>query len=511
VRPLDAPSARRLPSTERALAPFWSPDSRRIAFFAQGELKAVSPDGGMPQTICEVASMVATGTWSKGGTIVFQIDEAPGQDGLYRVSATGGTPARLTLRDAGGNEFGQTGFPHFLPDGRLLVMAINSDLNKLDLHVASIESGLCERIPYEGPVTSRFEYAPPGYLLGVGDNTLYAQSFDLNTLRFDGSPFVIAEGVGEYFGAARFSVSTRGMLIHGRGEGIPSRLTWYDRVGRTLGTVGDRANHESMALSRDDRRLAVAIENVLEQAVQIWIYDLPEGIPTRMTSDRSALEFFPVWSPDGRELAYGVPVNNPPNVFRRRLDGSDAEVLVPANGHAQFPCDWSPDARSILYADRDPNTKTDLWLLLLDGDRSPRPWLQTAFNEAGARFSPDGNWVAYESDETGRYEVYVRPLRGTGERRRVSNEGGWGPRWRADGKKIFYSNLDSEPGFLSVAVNPSTMDRAGSPELLFRLSTTVQSYEVARDGQRFLVLHDDATGTSSPIHVVVNWAAASRE
>jgi Tol biopolymer transport system component len=511
IRPLDAQSARLLPLTQGAMAPFWSPDSRLVGFFADGKLKAVAPGGGAPQTICELPSLVATGTWSQGGTIVVQIDEAPGQDGLYRVSASGGAPTRVTLRDPNGRELTATVFPHFLPDGRLLVMAMNADLNKLELHVASLESGQSVRIAYEGPVVSRFEYAPPGYLLGVGENVLYAQRFDLKSLRFEGKPFSIAEGVMEYYGAALFSVSFSGMLIHGRGEGIPSRITWFDRLGRTQGVVGDRANQESMDLSHDGRRLAVSIMDVLEKAVQIWIYDLPEGAPTRMTSVRGALEFSPVWSPDGRELAYCSPVHDPPNVFRRRLDGSDAEVLVPANGHAQLPCDWSLNAQSLLYVDRNPKTQSDVWVLRMEGDAKPAPWLQTPFNETGARFSPDGRWVAYASDETGKYEVYVRPLRGIGERRRISNQGGLGPRWRSDGKEIFYTNLDAEPGFLAVAVDPSSMEPAGTPALLFRLSTNVRDYDVTQDGERFLVIHDDATGTSSPIHVVVNWAAQSRE
>jgi Tol biopolymer transport system component len=251
--------------------------------------------------------------------------------------------------------------------------------------------------------------------------------------------------------------------------------------------------------------------NVLEKASQIWIYDLPEGAPTRMTSMRGALEHAPVWSPDAREIVYTAPVDNPPNLFKKRLDGSDAEVLVPSNGHAQMPCDWSPDSRSILYVDRDPKTRHDVWSISLEGDRKPAPWLQTPFNEMGARFSPDGHWVAYASDETGRYEVYVRPLRGTGERRRISSEGGRGPRWLGNGREIFYTNLDAEPGIVSVSVDPSAMHRVGVPKLLFRLHTSVRDYAVTQDGERFLVLHDDATGASSPLHVVINWEAELAE
>jgi eukaryotic-like serine/threonine-protein kinase len=507
LRPLDEVAARPLPGTVGALAPFWSPDSRFIAFFSENSLKAVAPAGGAPRSICDIPSVASTGTWGSTGTIVLQINEAPGQDGLYRVSASGGGPTRIKLRDASGNELVETSFPHFLPDGRLLVGGRTAD-EEWGGYLASLDSEKCERIRWESPVVSRVEYASPGYLLGVGGSTLYAQRFDARAGRFRGSPVAIAEDILEYGGGARFSVSSNGVLVYGPGGGVPSRLTWFDRSGRTLGSVGAPAIQEAIALSPDERRLAVGMEDLRTRSVQIWVFKLPDGIPTRMTSERASVEFFPVWSPDGREIAYSSSMEAPPNLFRRRLDGSDSEVLVPSNGHAQWASDWSQDGRSILYNDRDPKTGSDLWVLPMDGDRKARPWLQSPFNEGDAQFSRDGKWVAYASDESGRYEIYLRSFRGTEERRRVSSAGGRNPRWRGDGREIFYLDLGAEPALVSVPLDPSTIEPVGTAQPLFRSSTSVLDFDVTRDGQRFLVNHD--VGAKSLIHVVVNWTTAVR-
>jgi Tol biopolymer transport system component len=262
-----------------------------------------------------------------------------------------------------------------------------------------------------------------------------------------------------------------------------------------------------MRLSPDGRRVAVEIEDPGSVSSSIWLIRFPEGVPTRLCTAASDVEMSPVWSPDGTEIAYARARRATPNVVKVRVGDPDAEELVPSTGRVQWVSDWSPDGRTLLYAERDPSTWYDIWALEPGGDRKPVPWLQTRFKEIYAMFSPNGRWVAYTSDETGRYEIYVRPFRGAGEARRVSLGGGNGPVWRGDGKELYFVDLEEEPGIVAVGLDPSSAEVTSAPRTLFKVSSPVRDLEVTKDGERFLINAEAVTGRKPLAHVVVNWTA----
>lgn len=504
IHPLDGLSARLLPETEGAMAPFWSPDSRSVAFFDGSKLKVVSASGGVPQSLCNVAAVAVCGSWSRDGKIVFAILEAPGQDGLYSVAASGGEPARWKGRDARG-AIEYPFFPHFLPDGRFLFVGLLSDSENV-LYLASLDSEEVERLQ-SGRLASRVEYAPPGFLLGTAENSLLAYGFDAERGRLTGDPAALAENVSVFASGARFSVSDTSVLVYQPMVIASSQLSWLDREGRVLGSVGDAGSHDDLDLSPDGQRAAVAIGDPRTATSDLWILRVPEDAPLRLTSDAGD-EISPVWSPDGNEIAYAWSRDGTPHVFRLAVGDPEPELLVPHNGHVQFVSDWSPDGRTIVYVDRDPVTWTDLWTVALDGERKAVPWLQTRFMELDAQFSPDGRWIAYASNDTGRFEVYVQPFPGPGEKRRISVGGGRLPRWCLEGKEIVYVNLEAEPGIVAAAVEGSHAEPAASPRTLFRLPSRVRSFDVTADGQRFLVNCDVDASSRTLVHVVVNWTAA---
>jgi Tol biopolymer transport system component len=504
IHPLDGLSARLLPGTEGAMAPFWSPDSRSVAFFDGSKLKVVSASGGVPQSLCDVAAVAVCGSWSHDGKIVFAIGEAPGDDGLYWVAASGGEPARLDLRDEVG-AIQYAFFPHFLPDGRFVFLGW-SDGGETRLYHASLDSEEVEPLQV-GRLASRVEYAPPGFLLGVAENSLLACGFDADRVRLTGDSAVVAENVAMFAYAAPFSVSNTGVLVFQTMSTSSSQLSWLDRDGRVLGPVGEAAPHDDLSLSPDGQRVAVAIGDPRIGSSDLWILRVPEDAPLRLTSDEGD-EISPVWSPDGSEIAYAWSRDGAPHVFRLAVGDPEPELIVPHNGHVQFVCDWSPDGSTLVYIDRDPVTWTDLWTVALDGDRKPVPWLQTRFQELDAQFSPDGHWIAYASNDTGRFEVYVQPFPGPGEKRRISVGGGRLPRWCLEGKEIVYVDLEAEPGIIAVAVEGSGAEPAASPRTLFRLPSRVRSFDVTADGQRFLVNGNVDASSRTLVHVVVNWTAA---
>jgi eukaryotic-like serine/threonine-protein kinase len=506
IRPLDGLSARLLPGTEGATAPFWSPDSRSVAFFAGSKLKAVPASGGVPQSLCDVAAVAVCGSWSRDGQIVFAVLEAPGQDGLYSVAASGGEPARLNPRERRG-AIEHAFYPHFLPDGRFLFFGwLGEGDSDGGLYLASLDSEEVERLQ-SGRLASRVEYAPPGYLLGAAENSLLAYGFDADRALLTGDSTAVAEDVSVFVSGARFSVSDTGVLVYQPIPAASAQLSWLDREGRVLGSVGDAGAHDDLCISPDGQRAAVAIGDPRAGSSDLWILPLTEDAPLRLTSDAGD-EISPVWSPDGNEIAYAWSRDGAPHVFRLRVGAPEPELLVPHNGHVQWVCDWSPDGRTIVYIDRDPVTLPDLWMVALDGDRKAVPWLQTRFSEVDAQFSPDGRWIAYASDDTGRFEVYVQPFPGPGEKRRISVGGGRMPRWSLDGKEIVYVDREAEPGIVAVAVEGSAAEPAASARALFRLGSRVRSFDVTKDGQRFLVNCDLDASSRTLVHVVVNWTAA---
>ncbi len=502
VRPLDALAAQKLAGTEGASLPFWSPDSRFIGFFAQGKLKKIDTYGGAPQTLCD-APLGNGGTWNREGVIVF----APNREGgLARVSAAGGIPAAVTVLDRRRQEIGHV-WPQFLPDDRhFLYLALSGQRENRGLYVDSLGS--------EGPrlvlkTEVRAAYAPPGYLLFLHQGTLMAQRFNPNRLQPLGEPVAVAESVAynTYNGRDTFSVSENGVLVYrtGRLGGLPtSELVWFDRGGKRAGSVEGLGLYLRPALSPDGKRIAVQLLDPQTGAFDIWLVDLARSTVLRLTFG-SSNQTHPVWSPDGAQIAFVSDRDGTPNLYRRSSSGAGSEELLLQSDTAKHVTDWSPDGRFIAYENQDPKTGADLWLLPLFGDRKPIPFLRTDFSEGQGQFSPDGRWMAYVSDESGRSEVYVQTFPPSGGKWQISDAGGTYPRWRRDGKELFYIADDQK--LMAVAVQTGSTLQAGRPQALFqtRFFQPIIPYTISADGQHFLINTPTEEDNSSPITVVLNW------
>ena len=509
IRPLDSLSAGPLAGTEGAKAHFWSPDSRFIAFFAGAKLKKIDVTGGSPTEICDApgAGPFQFGAWGRDGTILFRIDEAPGQEeGIYRVSAAGGNATRLDIRDDSGKPI-QVAWPSFLPDSRHIVAPCRLDPvgnpQKIATCLVSLETSrasiLMETASYALP-------AMPGYLLYVQGANLFARPFDFDRMLLSGDATPIAQHLEQWagIGAPKFSVSENGVLAY-QMAGAESDLIWRDRRGAEIGRVGSPAAYNSISLSPDGNRLVAGIVN--QRGVRdLWTIDVDRGIPARI--DSAGLDSYaPLWSPDGKRIVYCKAVHLPPFLHVRTLAGGEDKVLVPSTGTMQCPTGISSDGRFLLFEDRNPTTAWDIWVLPLDSE-APRatPLIRTPQSERDASFSPDGGWIAYASDETGQSEVYAQPFRGPGERLRISTSGGSTPHWRRDGKELFYLSADGH--LMAVSVTPGKELGPSAPVALFLAgqgSAEGAGYEVSPDGQRFLVA--SPVPGSEDAAVMVNWTA----
>jgi serine/threonine protein kinase len=508
VRSLDALSAQALPGTEGAINPFWSPDSRSLGFFADGKLKKIEAAGGPPLTLCD-APNGRGGTWNRDGVILFTPNTtAP----LYRVSASGGVATTVTKLDEGGRGRQEQShrWPAFLPDGNHFLYLGHG------IHLASLDSPE-DKLLLQG--VSNTVYAQ-GHLFFVRDGTLMAQSFDTKRLEMAGDAIPIAEQVqmGGGGGKGAFSVSEQGILAYQTADASSgSQLTWFDRSGKQTGVLGDLANYASLQLSPDGKRVAVQISG---RHPDIWLYDIARGIRMRFTVDPSAATEA-VWSPDGNRLVFNSSRKDRLDLYQKAADGTGSDELLVESDVDKYPTSWSRDGQFVLYNTTFdvPKTKTDLWVLPLSGDRKPFPFLQTEFNETRGQFSPDGRWVVYTSDESGKDEVYVAPFPGPGGKRQISTAGGTFPRWRRDGKEIFYLSPDNK--LMAAEVNgQGTTLQVGAARVLFDARpgaltltplTFGYQYDVTADGQRFLVNTLVEQKASSPITVVINWTAGLKK
>ncbi len=418
VRPLDSLSAQPLPGTEGATSPFWSPDSRVIGFLAQRKLKKIEISGGPAHTLCDVAGEeyeFSGATWNRDGVILL----APRfEDVIYRLSASGGMAIPVTALDSSRHE-GAHRWPQFLPDGRhFLYLALFEDYG---INVGSLDSKETKRILN---TDSNVVYAPPGHLLYVREGTLLAQQFDTKRFEVVGDPFPVAQQVRrrKAINCWSFSVSHSNELAYESGVSN-SRLIWFDRGGKQLDSVGEPGEYWDLELSPDNKRVVVELIDHRTNNPDIWIFDLFRGTPTRFTFD-PGWDFQPAWSPDGSHIVYSTDNGN--QIQKKMANGTgNAEALIKSPQVAVT--DWSGDGRFIVYEQFDPKTRSDLWLLPLFGDRKPFPFLQTEFGEYSGRISPNGRWMAYTSDEVGRYEVYVQSFPAAGGKRHISTHGGLFP------------------------------------------------------------------------------------
>jgi Tol biopolymer transport system component len=508
LRPLDQVTAQPVAGSEGATLPFWSPDSRSIGFFADGKLKRMDIAGGVPQVLAS-APFGLGGTWNRDGVIVF----APAPDSpLYRVPALGGEPVAITRLDPP-RQLGNF-WPEFLPDGRhLLFAAWGADQG---IYLASLDSAETRRL-----VAAELgaAYAPPGLLLFMRQGTLVAQHFDAARGELAGDPVPVADSVAVDSTLRRggFSVSETGMLAYRAGVGANRRrLAWFDRSGKEAGTLGaaDENNLLVPELSPDARR--VAVNRNVQGNTDVWLIDAAQGVPSRFTFD-PARDAYPIWSPDGSRIVFASTRKGSDDLYQKPSNGAGNDELLLESSLNKFPQDWSPDGRFLLYMQMDPKTGDDLWVLPLFGERKPFPYVNTSFNEANGQFSPDGRWVAYQSDESGQIEIYVRPFPGPGGKWQISTGGGIEPRWRRDGKELFYIAPDGKLMAAPTQGAGQTVE-AGAAVALFQTRIVgggqyrlKQQYAVAPDGQRFLINITAADATASPITIVTNWAHALKK
>ncbi len=506
IRSLDSLTAQPLSGTEYATFPFWSPDSRSIGFFAGSKLKRIDVSGGPPQTICD-AGIGAGGTWNAEGVIVFSPDTG---SVLYRVPATGGVATRITTLDESQQEIAHK-YPHFLPDGQhYLYLVQSSQIENNSVYVGALDSKEKQRV-----VQTRAEaaYMPPGYLLFLRYRTLMAQPFDSDKLQVTGEPVLVAEQVGfnTVLGSANFSVSDNGILTYMTASVTGGQPTLLDRDGKSLASIGQPGEYFNLSLSPDEKRLAVALSGPQSGSRDVWLIDIARGTPTRFTFD-PVEDFVPIWSPDGSRIVFVSDRDGNGNLYQKSASGAGKEELLLKTNERKWPSDWSRDGRFILYTVLSPSTRHDLWVLPMTGEKTPTPFLQSTFNEDQGRFSPDGHFIAYTSDESGKFEVYVQTFPLSGGKWLVSRDGGAQPRWRADGKEIFFIAPDRKLMAAEVKLEGSTFE-AGVPRVLFQ--TQVISYpnprsvyDVSGDGKRFFIITPLQENTSTPITVVTNWNAS---
>ena len=557
VRPINSEVPTKLPGTEGAARLFWSPDSKSIAFFAAGKLKKVEATGGPPTNICETPDLEG-GTWNSEGTIVFASSK-----GLQRVLAAGGEPVLI----GGPQKEGRQQEPYFLPDGRhYLFLASSAKTSEAAIYAGSIDSKEATRL-----VTSQSNavYAEPGYLLYHREGTLYAQPFNAKRRTLSGEPVRIADKIPYgATGAAAFAASQTGALIYrnnpqaeGRGGAAPAATTipsapllWVDRSGTKVEQAGAPAGWSGLDLSPDGKRIAVHRHD--GAGGDIWIFDLGNNTPSKFTFDATQDNSMPVWSPDGTRIAFGSRRNGKSGLYLKVADNTRNEELLMESEIPVMPMSWSPNGNLLVYWASDPKTSGDIWALPLTGEKKPIPILQTVADERHPQVSPDGKWMAYSSNESGRSEIYIKSFPEGPAKIQVSVNGGVFPRWRRDGRELYFMSLISLGNVMAseTRVVGSSIQRE-VPRALFQsvfvngthAVGNYHAFSVSANGQRFVIPQFEnpgalyASGTvargrgatltavvfaiaadrraataptassSSPITVVLNWTAALKQ
>jgi predicted Ser/Thr protein kinase len=507
LRAMDSLEARAVPSTEGAVNPFFSPDGQWLGFFAGQEMEKVSVNGGVAISL---GSAIEHGgaSWGSLGMIAF----APRVNGvLQQLPSTGGVPQPLTIGETGDVSHR---WPEYLPDGKAILFAAGTTgINFTNAQVAVLSTrGGERRNLIQGGTQPR--YALSGHLVYAQGGSLMAVAFSPQGLEVAGTPIPLVEGVLQFpvNGVAQYSLSNTGSLVYISGgiQSAQSKLVWVNRSGVEQEIAAPPHAYLNQRLSPDGQRIAVT---VTDQESQIWLYDLSRNTLTRLTfqgNENNAA----AWTPDGKRIAF-TSNQRPYHLFWQMADGSGGlEGLngssnnTPNNTYNQVPMSWSSDGKLLAFIEINPATGYDIWVMRVS-DRKAQPFLQTQFNETVPRFSPDGNWLSYMSDESGRYEVYVQPYPGPGGKWQISTDGGTEPVWNPNGRELFYRSGDK---MMAVEITTHPSFGAGSPRKLFQgpyLPTPLSNpnYDVSADGQRFLMLKpvDQEQNAPTQINVVLNW------
>jgi serine/threonine protein kinase len=508
LRAMDSSEAQLIPGTEGARAPFFSPDGQWVGFFAESKLKKISLSGGAPVTLSDAFgnSLSVSANWGADDNIVFQSGSAAG---LRQVSAAGGTPKLLTTPDSKKGETTHR-FPEFLPGGKAVLFAAGQsaavNFNNARIVVRSQQTGQTRDL-VGGTYPS---YAPTGHLVYAQAGTLMAVPFDPQRLAVTGASVPVLESVlqSPSSGVAQYSFSNTGSVAYVPGglQGVQRKLVWVDRKGTEQPLPAPSRPYRTPRLSPDGRRVVVAISDQL--GGNIWLYDLTRDTLTRLTFEGTT-NSTPIWTPDGQRITFGSSRagSSASNAFWRSADGSgSAEALTTFGENAHNMGSWSPDGQVLSFEEINPVTRRDVWVYTLS-DRKAHPFLNTQFNETAPEFSPDGRWLAYASDESGRYEIYVQPYPGRGGKWQISTEGGTEPRWARNGEIFYRSGMK----MMAVDTRLKPTFSADKPKMLFEGQyvpslATMHNYDVSPDGQRFLMVKDSEQATlTTQINVVLNW------
>jgi Tol biopolymer transport system component len=511
LRDLDGLNARMLPGTEGASFPFWSPDSRWLGFFADNKLKKIDVAGGPALTLCD-GVQGRGGTWNQDGVIVYGV----GGSILFRVPAAGGTPVALTALDRKAGETVHRN-PWFLPDGRhFLYTARAGDATKTRVYLDSLDAK-----PGPGArrevlaADSNTVYVPPllsapGYLLFVRERTLMAQPFDAEKAQTTGDAVPVAEQI-DYFPAgsqSQFSAAANGTLVYtsGAGDGGKKQLTWFDRAGRSAGTVGMPVNTFWASLSPDNSTVATDPVDAASGVPDIWLHDLARGAVSRLTFGPGSSEY-PAWSPDGSRIGFYSANNRNPR--GKAANGTGAEEALDHNPLNTRLDDWSRDGRWLIEEPIDPKTGHDIWLIPQFGDRKPVPYINSEYYETNAKLSPNVQWLAYASDESRRREIYVQTFPEHGGKWQISTNGGDYPVWSRDGRELYFLGADRK--MMAVEIKGSGAGfQAGVPKPLFEVAAQGQ-FDVSKDGRFLIQVPVEQATTNVPITVITNWQAALKK
>lgn len=503
VRPLNSLLSRPFAETENAAYPFWSPDNKYIGFFASGKMKKIALSGGQPVAICD-APAGRGGTWNKDGIIVF----APqfNNTGLYRVSAEGGDAVPVTRVDTTIDVNHR--WPFFLPDGNHFIFTSQSVTRTREYFGAIYVSALDppdSRLLVK--VSSNVAYID-GYLLYVQQSTLVARSLDLKNLQLTGEAAPVAEKIEFSMDKNRgvFTASLDKSLVYQTAGGTDRTLVWYDRSGKKLNTIVDKITTDWGRLSPDGKYMAYESPDVQSGSADVWLRDLDRGSDTRFTFNKDT-DNRPVWSPDGTRIVFASDRTGNPNLYIKNSSGSQDEQLLFPSKEAVLPCDWSPDGRYIIFQTYIQKTGGwDLFVLPVDGDKKITPFLQTDADEVAARFSPNMKWVAYQSEESGKDEIYVRPFpSGTGKWQ-VSSNGGQAPFWSSDGKELYYSKPDGAICVAEANITGASF-AVGTAKVLFTPAVSENSIccDGTKDGRRFILSSLTGSIVSPPLTLVTEW------
>jgi Tol biopolymer transport system component/tRNA A-37 threonylcarbamoyl transferase component Bud32 len=504
IRSIDGQPAVKLAGTDNPQLWFsWSPDSRYIAFASDGKLRKADVLGGPVTVICDYNGPPRGHAWNRDGVMLLTKD-----NGIYRVPDTGGEVAPVLTPDANRKETMIAG-PVFLPDGnRFVYIVVSSVPENAGFFVASLDSKTPTRLmPLPGRVDN-VAYAPPGYLLLSNGPALTAQRFNTSSLTLEGQPIPIADGLVN----GNFSVSDNGVLLYRKGSNAapPKRLVWYDRSGKQVGEISSSGNYGTIELSPSGDR--VAVDMIASNNRDIWVIDIARGVPSRLTSD-AASDWTPSWSPDGSRIIYASSRSGNNDIYQKASSGVGNEEAIFQSDQIEIPVHWARDGTYIVFSRTKPRGGNDTWLLEMSAEKKAVPFVESPFDKVHARVSPDGRWMAYASNDSGMYQVVVQSFPDpNGGKWQITAQGGVEPKWRRDGRELYYLGLDGK--LMAVPLKADRTFEAGAPVALFESPLTVgrpqvsrdRRYDVSTDG-RFLFATPADTVAGPAVIAVVNWTS----